>query len=71
MGEGIKVVVVVVVVVVPETKVSGYRYQIICLKNFTSCSNLQCVAKNMFTTFSQYIFITIRITVRAFMAPRI
>jgi len=30
-GEGIKVVVVVVVVVVSETKVSGYRYQIICL----------------------------------------
>jgi hypothetical protein len=31
-GEGIKVVVVVVVVVVSETKVSGYRYQIICLQ---------------------------------------
>jgi hypothetical protein len=38
-GEGIKVVVVVVVVVVPETKVSGYRYRIICLQNFRSCSN--------------------------------
>jgi hypothetical protein len=52
-GEGIKVVVVVVVVVVPETKVSGYRYQITCLQNFRSCSIWQCAAKNMFTAFSQ------------------